>query len=92
MTISKSDRPALILIDIQKAFDNLEYWGGQRNNPDAENNAYELLKIWRDNKLPIFHVKHCFSNPASLLNETNEGNDFKDIVKPFDGNRLLKRV
>jgi nicotinamidase-related amidase len=91
MTISKSDRPALILIDIQKAFDNLEYWGGQRNNPNAENNAYELLKIWRDNKLPIFHIKHCSSNSASLLNETNEGNDFKDIVKPIDGEPIIKK-
>ena len=42
MSISRHDRPALILIDIQKGFDNLEYWGGQRNNPDAENNAGEL--------------------------------------------------
>ena len=24
----KKDRPALILIDIQKGFENVEYWGG----------------------------------------------------------------
>lgn len=40
MNISKSDHPALILIDIQKGFDDIAYWGGQRNNPDAENNAF----------------------------------------------------
>jgi hypothetical protein len=45
MSISKSDRPALIFIDIQKGFDNLEYWGGQRNNPDAENIAGALLEL-----------------------------------------------
>ena len=45
MSISKLDKPALILIDIQKAFDNVEYWGRQRNNVDAENNASELLVI-----------------------------------------------
>ena len=39
MSISRSDKPALILVDIQKGFDNIEYWGGQRNNPDAEENA-----------------------------------------------------
>jgi nicotinamidase-related amidase len=55
MSISKSDRPALILIDIQKGFDNLEYWGRQRNNVDAENNAGELLRIWRNNS------RNCFS-------------------------------
>ena len=91
MTISKSDRPALILIDIQKAFDNLEYWGGQRNNPNAENNACELLNIWRRNNLPIFHIKHCSSIQTSLLNETNEGNQFKDIVKPIDGETVIKK-
>lgn len=91
MSISKSDRPALILIDIQKAFDNLEYWGGQRNNPNAENNAGELLKLWRENKLPIFHIKHCSSTPTSLLNETNEGNEFKEIVKPLDGEIIIKK-
>lgn len=91
MSISKSDRPALILIDIQKGFDNVEYWGGQRNNLDAENNAGELLKLWRKNKLPIFHIKHCSSVPTSLLNENNEGNEFKDIVKPVGEEPIIKK-
>jgi nicotinamidase-related amidase len=91
MSISKSDRPALILIDIQKAFDNLDYWGGQRNNPDAEINAAKLLKLWRKNKLPIFHIKHCSSNLTSLLNEQNAGNEFKDMVKPVDGEPIIKK-
>ena len=91
MKISIEDRPALILMDFQKAFDNIAYWGGQRNNNNAEANAGELLKIWRDNKLPIFHIKHCSSNPNSLLNETNEGNEFKDIVAPIDGEAIIKK-
>jgi len=36
MNISIVDRPALILMDFQKAFDNIAYWGGQRNNDNAE--------------------------------------------------------
>ena len=91
MSISKSDRPALILIDIQKGFENLEYWGEERNNPDAENNAGELLEIWRKNQLPIFHIKHCSSSPDSLLNESNEGNEFKEIVKPISGETIIKK-
>ncbi len=91
MSISKSERPALILIDIQKGFDNVEYWGGQRNNLDAENNAGELLELWRKNQLPIFHIQHCSSTPTSLLNETNEGNEFKDIVKPVSGEPIIKK-
>lgn len=91
MTISKADRPALILIDIQKGFNNVEYWGGQRNNLDAEKNASELLKLWRENNLPIFHIKHCSSNPTSLLNETNAGNEFLDIVKPIGSEPVIKK-
>jgi nicotinamidase-related amidase len=91
MSISKSDRPALILIDIQKAFDNIEYWGGQRNNPEAENKAGELLKLWRKNNLPIFHIQHCSTIPTSLLNETNAGNEFKDVVRPLEGEPIIKK-
>ena len=91
MSISRTDRPALILVDIQKGFDNVEYWGGQRNNPDAEENVGELLRLWRKHQLPIFHIKHCSSNPNSLLHETNEGNDFKDVVKPGSNEPIIKK-
>ena len=91
MSISKTDRPALILVDIQKGFDNIEYWGGQRNNPDAEEKAGELLRLWRKHHLPIFHIKHCSSNPDSLLNEANEGNDFKDLIKPISSEPIIKK-
>lgn len=91
MKISKLNNPALILIDIQKGFDDIAYWGGERNNLNAEQNASELLKIWRDNKLPIFHIQHCSSNPKSLLHETNPGNAFKDIVKPLTEETVIKK-
>jgi len=91
MRISKVDNPALILVDIQKGFDNVAYWGGQRNNPNAENKAGELLKLWRKNNLPIFHIKHCSTIPTSLLNETNEGNEFQEVVKPIDGEQVIKK-
>jgi nicotinamidase-related amidase len=91
MSISRTDRPALLLVDIQKGFDNIEYWGGQRNNPDAEEKAGELLKLWREYKLPVFHIKHCSSNKESLLHETNRGNDFKDLVRPVGNEPIIKK-
>jgi len=91
MNISRTDKPALILVDIQKGFDNIEYWGGQRNNPQAEENARELLQLWRVHHLPIFHIQHCSSNPESFLYETNEGNNFKDLVKPIDDEPIIKK-
>ena len=91
MSISRKDNPALLLVDIQKGFDNIEYWGGQRNNPDAEENAGELLRLWRRYRLPIFHIKHCSSNPDSLLHESKEGNDFKDLVEPTGNEPTIKK-
>lgn len=91
MIFTKADKPALLLIDIQKGFDDIAYWGGQRNNPDAENKAAELLKVWRDNKLPIFHIQHCSTTPTSLLRESHPGNAFKDIVKPIAGEQIVKK-
>jgi len=91
MNISRISRPALLLVDIQKGFDNIKYWGGQRNNPDAEENASHILQLWRENDLPIFHIQHCSSNPGSMLHETNEGNAFKDLVKPIGSEPIIKK-
>jgi nicotinamidase-related amidase len=90
--ISVLDRPALILIDIQDGFDEIEYWGGHRNNPDAERYAAELLQLWRKARLPIFHIQHCSTLPKSPLNESNEGNKFKDMVRPIEGESVIKKA
>lgn len=91
MSFTKLDNPALILIDIQKGFLDTSYWGGDRNNTNAEEKASELLKIWRTKNLSIFHIQHCSSNPNSILNETHAGNDFQDVVKPLQGEIIIKK-
>ena len=88
---TKLHNPALILIDIQKGFQDVAYWGGDRNNVNAEEKAGELLEIWRSKKLPIFHVQHCSSNPNSILHETNPGNEFQDLVKPLESEIIIKK-
>ena len=91
MSITKLDNPALILIDIQKGFQDVAYWGGDRNNVNAEEKAGKLLEIWRSKKLPIFHVQHCSSNSNSILHETNRGNEFQDVVKPLKSEIIIKK-
>ncbi|MEP7093329.1 MAG: cysteine hydrolase family protein [Flavobacterium sp.] len=91
MSSAKLNNPALILIDIQKGFNDVAYWGEERNNENAEQKAGELLEIWRDKKLPIFHVQHCSSNPNSILNEIHPGNEFQDVVKPTKGETIIKK-
>ena len=78
-----SDRTALLLIDIQKGFDE-PYWG-ERNNLDAEGNVARLLAVWRARGRPVFHVKHNSRLPKSPLHPSNPGNAFKDFAAPGAG-------
>lgn len=75
-------RPALVLIDVQQGFEDVLYWGGQRNNPGAEENINELLQLWRKLSLPVYHVKHCSVNPQSPLYPGKPGNDFMPFALP----------
>lgn len=92
MKLSKTDIPALLLIDIQKGFEDIEYWGGQRNNLDAEENAGKILDLWRKKEWPIFHIKHCSSFPFSKLAEGQPGNEFQEVVKPLDNEIVIKKT
>ncbi len=80
---------ALILIDIQNGFDELAFWGGSRNNPQAEKNASELLNAWRAKKLPLFHIRHDSIVPGSRLTPGQRGNEIKDAVKPLLGEPVI---
>lgn len=91
MTISKEDNPALLLVDIQKGFEDITYWGGERNNPNAEENMQELLAFWRKNELPVFHIKHCSTNPESPLFKGKPGNDFMDFNTPINQEPTIEK-
>lgn len=82
-------KPALLLIDIQKGLDDIDYYGGHRNNLQAEANAKRILDFWRNQKFPIFHIKHNSTNPDSPLVQGQPGNAFKDIVKPLANETIV---
>jgi nicotinamidase-related amidase len=86
----KSNNTALILIDIQKGFDDLSYWG-PRNNSDAEQRASQILKTWRTKGLPVFHVKHNSTNPKSKLVAGQPGNEIQDVVKPLPTEPVISK-
>ena len=79
---------ALILIDIQKGFDDAAYWG-QRNNPQAEANAGKLLAAWRASRRPVFHVQHRSVTPGSPLRPGQPGCDHKPEVQPLPGEPVI---
>lgn len=73
---------ALLLIDVQRGFEQTTYWGGHRNNPDAEQKMARLLAAWRERQLPVIHVKHDSVNPASPLRPGQPGNQIRPEVFP----------
>ncbi len=82
--------PALLLIDIQKGMDEFDYYGGNRNNPAAEERAAELLSIWREKEFPVFHIRHK-GTPPSPLTPGKPGHEFKDIVQPAEGEPVVEK-
>jgi nicotinamidase-related amidase len=91
MNVELDNNAALVLIDIQKGFEDINYWGGERNNPDAEKKAGQLLELWRKKGRPIFHVKHCSTNPDSPFVEGKPGNEIQDVVKPLENEVVISK-
>ena len=86
-----SKNPALILVDIQKAFLEKDYPGFKRNNPNAELISGNILKKWRELKLPVIHVRHSSINPNSKLYKSKPGFEFNDYVKPLNDEIVLTK-
>lgn len=84
-------KTALLLVDIHMGFDNIDCWGGQRNNPGAGKNASELLSLWRKYRLPFFQIHYCSSDPASILAPGSPGNEFKEMVKPLSDEPVIQK-
>jgi nicotinamidase-related amidase len=82
---------ALVLIDVQKGIDDAAHWGGNRNNPIAEQNIERLLKHWRAHKFPIVVIQHCSVEPASPFRPGHSGNALKDFVKVGPGEKLIQK-
>ncbi|SMD32952.1 Nicotinamidase-related amidase [Reichenbachiella faecimaris] len=82
---------ALLLIDIQNGLDEVEFYGGQRNNPNAEANCSKILNLFRENKWPIFHVRHNSTNPESPLHPSKSGNQIKSMVAPIDDEPVIEK-
>lgn len=87
----REKNPALILIDIQKAFQDEDFWGGNRNNKDAEQICGQILNRWRKLKLPVFHVRHSSRNPDSKLHRSHKGFSFNENVLPLEHEPVITK-
>ncbi|MFF5779285.1 cysteine hydrolase family protein [Streptomyces virginiae] len=71
---------ALLVIDVQKGFDEESFWG-PRNNPAAEDNIAALMDAWRTAGRPVVLVRHASVQPGSVLAADHPGHAFKDLVE-----------
>ena len=83
--------PALLLVDIQKAFLEKDYPGLIRNNENAEFICGKILKKWRTLDLPVIHVRHSSTNPESKLHKSRPGFEFNDYVTPLETEMVLTK-
>lgn len=81
--------PALLLIDVQRAFDDPSW--GPRNNPGAEAAIARLLAAFRAQRLPVIHVKHDSVEPGSTLRPDRPGNAIKPEAAPLAGEPLFSK-
>ena len=73
-----ADDAALIVIDVQRGFDDPGW--GPRDNTDAEANIGRLVAAWTDADRPIVLVRHDSEEEGSPLAPGTPGNALKDVV------------
>jgi len=87
------ENTALLIIDVQEAFNERVGLGHGRNNPDAEANIARILQAFRQTGLPIFHIHHASTEPSSLFSAEKTGFAVQAFARPLDGERaIIKNV
>jgi nicotinamidase-related amidase len=85
--------PALIVVDVQRAFDEWETAGKRRNNPDAVARIVDLLRAFRAHGAPVVHVRHEGTKPNSTFLPSRSGYAVKDEAREEVGEPVIvKRV
>ncbi|TDU75146.1 cysteine hydrolase family protein [Streptomyces sp. KS 21] len=79
---------ALLVIDVQKGFDDASFWG-PRNNTAAEANIARLMDAWQESGRPVVLVQHASRSAGSVLAADRPGHAFKDFVADRAGRASL---
>jgi len=87
-----SKHTALVIIDAQEGIKEAAHWGGNRNNPQAENNISKLLGHWRKVNLPVIIVQHCSRELNSPFRLDRPGNKLMDFVQLHPNEKLVQKA
>jgi len=80
---------ALVIIDAQKGFDEIEAAGHARNNPDALVRIGELLAAFRAVGGMVIHVRHASRERASPLRADRPGYAVQDEARERFGEPVI---
>jgi len=83
---------ALLVIDVQKAFDEIEAAGRRRNNPDAVPRIATLLRYFRTNRLAIFHVRHASLDESSRFRIQLPGFQARDEARELPDEPVIVKT
>jgi nicotinamidase-related amidase len=81
--------PALVLVDIQKGF-NDPSWGA-RSNRRFERNVIALLRHWRAEGAHVSHVQHVSRDKLSPLRPHQAGVEFMEFAIPRPNERVFQK-
>ncbi len=84
-------RTALLVIDVQTGFDEIEASGADRNNPDAVARIGDLLAAFRQVGWPVVHVRHESTNPESVFAAGRPGRAAKPEAGERPGETVLTK-
>ncbi|WP_340376981.1 cysteine hydrolase family protein [Streptomyces sp. SS7] len=79
-----AENAALVVVDVQKGFEEADFWG-PRNNPGADENIAALIDVWQASGRPVVFVRHDSVMPGSPLRLGYEGNELKPYVEERRG-------
>lgn len=79
-----AENAALVVVDVQQGFDELDFWG-PRNNPGADGNIASLIDVWQATGRPVVFVRHDSPKPQSPLRPGYAGNELKEYVRERRG-------
>ncbi|KQX77533.1 MULTISPECIES: cysteine hydrolase family protein [Streptomyces] len=79
-----AENAALVVVDVQRGFEEDAYWG-PRNNPEADRNIAGLIDAWQASGRPVVFVRHDSPKPDSPLRVGCAGNGFKEYVEERRG-------
>jgi len=83
-------KSALIIIDQQQGIDAAKL--GPRNNPEAQSIMLKLLAQWRQDKQPVFHIRHRSCEVDSVFWPLQSGFEFKPEFVPAPGENSIEKL